>query len=51
MGREDALEAIDKALTGYEGRVAVTALQGLRGVVARAAGANCAWCLRMLLNS
>ena len=32
MGREDALEAIDRALTRYEGRVAVTALQGLRGV-------------------
>src|SRR5262249_37835518 len=32
MGREDALEAIEKALKRYEGRVAITALHGLRGV-------------------
>jgi hypothetical protein len=32
LGRDDALEAIDAALKRYEGRVAVTALHGLRGV-------------------
>jgi tetratricopeptide (TPR) repeat protein len=32
MGREDSLAAIDKALSRYEGRVAITALRGLRGV-------------------
>jgi tetratricopeptide (TPR) repeat protein len=32
MGRDDALEAIDAALKRYEGRVAITALHGLRGV-------------------
>jgi hypothetical protein len=32
MGRDDALEAIETALNRYEGRVAITALHGLRGV-------------------
>jgi tetratricopeptide (TPR) repeat protein len=32
MGREDALAAIATALQRYEGRVAVTALHGMRGV-------------------
>jgi hypothetical protein len=32
MGRDEALAAIEKGLGGYEGRVAVTALHGLRGV-------------------
>jgi tetratricopeptide (TPR) repeat protein len=32
MGRDDALAAIESALGRYEGRVAVTALHGLRGV-------------------
>jgi tetratricopeptide (TPR) repeat protein len=32
MGRDDALAAIETALKRYEGRVAVTALHGLRGV-------------------
>jgi hypothetical protein len=32
MGRDDALEAIEAALTHHEGRVAITALHGLRGV-------------------
>jgi tetratricopeptide (TPR) repeat protein len=32
MGREDALAAIESALKRYEGRVAITALHGLRGV-------------------
>jgi tetratricopeptide (TPR) repeat protein len=32
MGRDDALEAIEAALKGGEGRVAITALHGLRGV-------------------
>jgi MoxR-like ATPase len=32
MGREDALTAIETALQGPEGRVAITALHGLRGV-------------------
>jgi tetratricopeptide (TPR) repeat protein len=32
MGREDSLAAIEKALSRYEGRVAITALPGLRGV-------------------
>jgi tetratricopeptide (TPR) repeat protein len=32
LGREDALAAIDAALKRYEGRVAITALHGLRGV-------------------
>ena len=32
MGREDALAAIETALQRYEGRVAITALHGLRGV-------------------
>jgi hypothetical protein len=32
MGREEPLEAISKALKRYEGRVAITALHGLRGV-------------------
>jgi len=32
LGRDDALEAIDAALRRYEGRVAITALHGLRGV-------------------
>jgi tetratricopeptide (TPR) repeat protein len=32
LGRDDALAAIDVALKRYEGRVAITALHGLRGV-------------------
>ena len=32
LGREDSLAAIATALTRYEGRVAITALHGLRGV-------------------
>jgi Tfp pilus assembly protein PilF len=32
LGRDDALEAIDAALKRYDGRVAITALHGLRGV-------------------
>jgi hypothetical protein len=32
MGRDDALAAIETALNRYEGRVAITALHGLRGV-------------------
>jgi hypothetical protein len=32
VGRDDALEAVDAALKRYEGRVAITALHGLRGV-------------------
>jgi hypothetical protein len=32
MGRDDALAAIEAALKRYEGRVAITALHGLRGV-------------------
>ena len=32
MGRDDALAAIETALKRYEGRVAITALHGLRGV-------------------
>jgi hypothetical protein len=32
MGRDDALEAIETALKRYEGRVAITALHGLRGI-------------------
>jgi tetratricopeptide (TPR) repeat protein len=32
MGRDDALAAIEAALARYQGRVAVTALHGLRGV-------------------
>jgi hypothetical protein len=32
MGRDDALAAIETALHRYEGRVAITALHGLRGV-------------------
>jgi hypothetical protein len=32
MGRNDALAAIETALNRYEGRVAITALHGLRGV-------------------
>src|SRR5436853_309969 len=32
MGRDDALAAIEAALARYEGRVAITALHGLRGV-------------------
>ena len=32
MGRDDALIAIEAALKRYEGRVAITALHGLRGV-------------------
>jgi AAA ATPase domain len=32
VGREHALEAIEKALKRYQGRVAITALHGLRGV-------------------
>jgi tetratricopeptide (TPR) repeat protein len=32
MGREDSLAAIAAALSRYEGRVAITALHGLRGV-------------------
>jgi len=32
MGRDDALAAIETALQRYEGRVAITALHGLRGV-------------------
>jgi hypothetical protein len=32
MGRDDALEAIDTALKRCEGRVAITALHGLRGI-------------------
>src|SRR5439155_10550050 len=32
LGRDDALAAIEAALGRYEGRVAITALHGLRGV-------------------
>ena len=32
LGRQDALEAIDAALKRHEGRVAITAVHGLRGV-------------------
>src|ERR1700722_15548581 len=32
LGREDSLAAIETALARYEGRVAITALHGLRGV-------------------
>src|SRR6202023_850681 len=32
MGRDDALAAIEAGLGRYEGRVAITALHGLRGV-------------------
>jgi hypothetical protein len=32
LGREDSLAALDAALHRYEGRVAITALHGLRGV-------------------
>ena len=32
MGRDDSLEAIERALKRYEGRVAITTLHGLRGV-------------------
>jgi hypothetical protein len=32
LGRDDALAAIETALHRYEGRVAITALHGLRGV-------------------
>jgi hypothetical protein len=32
MGREDSLVAIEAALARYEGRVAITALHGLRGI-------------------
>jgi hypothetical protein len=32
MGRDDTLAAIEAALAGEEGRVAITALHGLRGV-------------------
>jgi hypothetical protein len=32
LGREDALGAIETALSRHEGRVAITALHGLRGV-------------------
>ncbi|MGE3308031.1 MAG: tetratricopeptide repeat protein [Rhizobiaceae bacterium] len=32
LGREDSLEAVRAALSRYEGRVAITALHGLRGV-------------------
>ena len=32
LGRDDALAAIETALKRYEGRVAITALHGLRGV-------------------
>ena len=32
LGRDDALAAIDSALARYNGRVAITALHGLRGV-------------------
>ena len=32
LGRDDALAAVDAALKRYEGRVAITALHGLRGV-------------------
>jgi hypothetical protein len=32
IGREDSLAAIEKALARYEGRVAITAIHGLRGV-------------------
>jgi hypothetical protein len=32
MGRDDALAAIETALNRYEGRVAITALHGLRGL-------------------
>jgi tetratricopeptide (TPR) repeat protein len=32
LGREDSLAAIEAALARYEGRVAITALHGLRGV-------------------
>ncbi len=32
MGRDDSLHAIETALQHYEGRVAITALHGLRGV-------------------
>jgi hypothetical protein len=32
MGRDEALAAIETTLKRYEGRVAITALHGLRGV-------------------
>jgi hypothetical protein len=32
LGRDDALEAVDAALKRHEGRVAITAVHGLRGV-------------------
>jgi MoxR-like ATPase len=32
LGRDDALAAIETALARHEGRVAITALHGLRGV-------------------
>jgi hypothetical protein len=32
LGRKDAIDAIDAGLKRYEGRVAITALHGLRGV-------------------
>ena len=32
LGREDSLAAIEKALSRYEGRIAITALHGLRGI-------------------
>ncbi len=32
MGRDDALAAIEKSLARFEGRVAITAVHGLRGV-------------------
>jgi tetratricopeptide (TPR) repeat protein len=32
MGRDDALAAVETALARYEGRVAITALHGLRGI-------------------
>jgi hypothetical protein len=32
LGRDDALAAVEVALDRYEGRVAITALHGLRGV-------------------
>jgi tetratricopeptide (TPR) repeat protein len=32
LGRDDALAAIEAALSRYEGRVAITALHGLRGI-------------------
>jgi tetratricopeptide (TPR) repeat protein len=46
MGRDDALAAIETALKRYEGRVAITALHGLRGVGKTTLAAAYAECRR-----